>query len=134
MKIKTSSSEGTSDKTGIERIISLIANHGSSISATTLITQSTADSSVQCINSKRQLEFRNGTNSETQVDNMFTLSHKTVTHYSFTIIVATMVLCYCYSWHLYPLQSTLPSATGLYPATVYHRLYTIELPKTLQYQ
>ena len=33
-----------------------------------LITQSIADSSVRCINCKRQLEFRNVTNSETALD------------------------------------------------------------------
>ena len=43
--------------------------------ATALITRSIADSNVRCINSKRQLEFGNGTSCETHWTIRYSLSH-----------------------------------------------------------
>ena len=132
--------------------------------ATALITRSIADSNVRCINSKRQLEFGNGTSCETHWTIRYSLSHvaNTLTQSPLPTTASLlptlklflpMATCSgsvatgstLYYW-LYPLLA-LPSTTGstpyywLYPLlALLYWLYPLlalaihYLPKTLQYQ
>ena len=102
--------------------------------ATALITRSIADSNVRCINSKRQLEFGNGTSCETHWTIRYSLSHvaNTLTQSPLPTTASLlptlklflpMATCSgsvatgstLYYW-LYPLLA-LPSTTGSTPYT-----------------
>ena len=112
--------------------------------ATALITRSIADSNVRCINSKRQLEFGNGTSCETHWTIRYSLSHvaNTLTQSPLPTTASLlptlklflpMATCSgsvatgsIYYW-LYPLLA-LPSTTG---STPYYWLYPLlALPST----
>ena len=127
--------------------------------ATALITRSIADSNVRCINSKRQLEFGNGTSCETHWTIRYSLSHvaNTLTQSPLPTtasllptlklstdgnlqLVATDPLLVATLLVVYPLLLSTPyycsTLYWLYPllALPSTALAIHYLPKTLQYQ
>ena len=83
--------------------------------ATALITRSIADSNVRCINSKRQLEFGNGTSCETHWTIRYSLSHvaNTLTQGLYPLQMPTLKL-------FLPMATCSGSVAMALPSTSWH--------------